>query len=161
MGGNASRIDEKHYLTEEGYKKVKKELEFLTKVKRQEIADRLEFAIKQGDISENADYEIAREDMGFNEGKISELENILLNAKIIENNHTDDTVQVGSRVTVSEEGFPPETYKIVGPTEAFPADGFISNKSPVGSALLGKRVGDIARIKTPSGQIEMVITAID
>jgi transcription elongation factor GreA len=89
------------------------------------------------------------------------LENIILNAKIIENNHADGTVQIGNRVTIAEEGFPPETYKIVGPTEASPADGLISNKSPVGSALLGKRVGDIAQIKTPSGLIEMVITAID
>lgn len=153
--------DQIHYLTREGLEKVKKELEFLTKFKRQEIADRLEFAIKQGDISENADYEIAREDMGFNEGRISELENIIINAKLITNNALKDTIQVGSRVTVCEQGFPPETYTIVGPTEASPADGLISNKSPVGSALLGKRVGDIARISTPNGQIEMEITAIE
>lgn len=152
--------DRIHYLTPEGRAKVRQELEFLTTVKRREIAERLEFAIKQGDISENADYDVAKQDQALIEGRIKELENILLTAKIIENTPITGEVQVGSQVTVHEEGFPPETYTIVGPTEAMPANGLISHESPVGAALLGKRVGDVALVHTPGGTLELVITDI-
>ena len=150
-----------HYLTPSGLKKVKKELEYLSTVKRQEIADRLQFAIQQGDISENADYEVAKQDQAYNEGKIRELELVVLQAKLIEDDGSKDEVKVGCKVTVAEEGFPPETYTIVGPTEASPSNGRISHESPVGAALLGKRVGDLAHVQTPSGQIEFQITAIE
>ena len=152
--------DRIHYLTPEGLQKVRKELEHLTSIKRREIASRLEFAIQQGDISENADYEVAKQDQAFNEGKIKELEEIMLGARIIEGDLTADCVQIGSRVTVAEEGFPPETYTIVGPTEADPASGRISHESPVGAALLDLRVGEIAQVDTPGGQLELTVTEI-
>ena len=152
--------DRIHYLTPEGLAKVRQELEILTQVKRREIAERLEFAIKQGDISENADYEVAKQDQAFIEGKISELEDIVLRAEIIEKKPVTGEVQVGSLVTVREDGYPPETYTIVGPTEAEPSNGRISHESPVGAALLGKRVGDVAKIATPSGELDLEITEI-
>jgi transcription elongation factor GreA len=152
--------DRIHYLTPEGLAKVRQELEHLTQVKRREIAERLEFAIKQGDISENADYEVAKQDQAFNEGKISELEDIVLRAEIIKKKPVTGEVQVGSQVTVQEDGYPPETYTIVGPTEAEPANGRISHESPVGAALLGKRVGDMAKIATPNGELQLKVTEI-
>ena len=152
--------DRVHYLTPEGLEKVKEEIEFLSSVKRQEIADRLNFAIQQGDISENADYEVAKQDQGFNEGRIKDLEAVLRHAKIIENTVSDE-VQVGNKVTVTEDGFPPESYTIVGPTEASPANGLISHESPVGAALLGKRVGDIASVVTPGGEVQYTVTSIE
>lgn len=152
--------DRVHYLTPEGLKKVKEEIEHLSTVKRQEIAERLNFAIQQGDISENADYEVAKQDQGFNEGRIKDLEAVLRHAKIIENTVSDE-VQVGSKVTVTEDGFPPESYTIVGPTEAYPANGLISHESPVGAALLGKRVGEVAYVRTPGGEVQFTITSIE
>jgi transcription elongation factor GreA len=154
-------IDRVHYLTPEGLQKVKDELEHLRTVKRFEIAERLSFAIQQGDISENADYEVAKQEQAFNEGRIGDLEAILRHAKIIEEVTTTDEVGIGNRVTVTEDGCPPETYTIVGPAEAQPENGRISYESPVGAALLGKRRGDIARVKTPAGDLELEITAIE
>ncbi len=152
--------DRVHYLTREGLEKVQQELEYLCAVKRAEISERLGFAIQQGDITENADYEVAKQEQAYNEGRIKDLEEILRHAKIIEGKIPTDYVDVGNQVTVIEAGFPPETYTIVGPAEASPADGRISHESPVGSALLGKRVGDIVRVTTPSGELELTIAAI-
>jgi transcription elongation factor GreA len=152
--------DRTHYLTPEGLEKVNRELEYLSTVKRSEIAERLGFAIQQGDISENADYEVAKQEQAFNEGKIKDLEAVLRHARIIESDIPTDEVRVGNRVTVVEEGFPPETYTIVGPTEAAPEKGRISHESPVGSALLGKRVGDTIAIKTPAGELALTVSAI-
>jgi transcription elongation factor GreA len=140
--------------------KVHKDLEYCSTVKRTEIAERLGFAIQQGDISENADYEVAKQEQAFNEGKIKDLEAVLRHAKIIEENVPTDTVGVGNRVTVVEEGFPPETYTIVGPTEASPANGRISHESPVGAALIGKQVGETIQIKTPAGELALTIAQI-
>lgn len=153
--------DRVHYLTPDGLLKVRDELEYLTRVKRIEIAERLSFAIQQGDISENADYEVAKQEQAFNEGKIKELETVLRQAKIIENHAPTGEVQVGNRVTVSEADSPPEAYTIVGPTEASPENGLISHESPVGAALLGKRIGDTVQIKTPAGEINLTISAIE
>jgi transcription elongation factor GreA len=153
--------DRVHYLTPEGLERVQQELAYLSTVKRVEISERLGFAIQQGDISENADYEVAKQEQAYNEGRIKDLEEILRHAKIIEGIISTDYVDVGNQVTVVEEGFPPETYTIVGPAEASPADGRISHESPVGSALLGRRVGDIVRITTPSGELELTIAAIE
>jgi transcription elongation factor GreA len=153
-------IDRVQYLTPEGLQKVKDELEHLRTVKRREIAERLAFAIQQGDISENADYEVAKQEQAFNEGRIADLEAILRHARIIKEVKTDE-VGIGNRVTVAEDGCPPETYTIVGPAEAEPEKGRISYESPVGAALLGKRLGDVAQIKTPAGVLELTITAIE
>lgn len=154
-------IDRVHYLTPEGLQKVTNELEHLRTVKRREIAERLAFAIQQGDISENADYEVAKQEQAFNEGRVADLEEILRHAQVIQEVSTTDEVGIGNRVTVAEEGFPPETYTIVGPAEAQPENGRISYESPVGAALLGKRRGDIARVKTPAGVLELRVTAIE
>jgi transcription elongation factor GreA len=153
--------DRVQYLTPEGLQKIKDELEHLRTVKRREIADRLAFAIQQGDISENADYEVAKQEQAFNEGRVADLEAILRHARVIREVKTTDEVGIGNRVTVAEDGFPPETYTIVGPAEAQPENGRISYESPVGAALLGKRLGDVAQIKTPAGVLELTVTAIE
>ncbi len=153
--------DRVHYLTPDGLGKIRTELEHLRTVKRQEIADRLTFAIQQGDISENADYEVAKQDQAYNEGRIKELEGIVRSARLIENYVNTGEVQMGSQVTVEEDGFPPETYTIVGPSETEPDNGRISYESPVGAALLGKRVGDHARVATPAGELALKIIKIE
>lgn len=142
-----------HYLTPEGKTKVKAELEDLINNKRVALARRLRDAIQQGDLSENADYHAAKEDQAFLEGKILELEAILRGAVIIEEGGGGgEVVQVGSRVTVEESG-DNLTFTVVGAKEANPREGKISNESPVGRALLGRRVGEEARAATPAGEI--------
>jgi len=113
-----------------------------------------------GDLSENADYHKAKEDQGFLEGRIQEIETILRNAIIIEKGH-GDLVTIGSHVTIQEEGSPPETYHLVGPTEADPRSGRISHESPIGKALLDKKVGEVARVDTPGGTIAFKILKIE
>lgn len=152
--------DRIHYLTPEGLQKVQNEVEFLSTVKRMEIAERLGFAIQQGDISENADYEVAKQEQAFNEGRIKDLEAVLRHAQIIASDVPTDEVGVGNKVTVVEEGYAPETYTIVGPTEASPENGRISHESPVGSALLGRRVGDTVEIAIPAGVLALTVSAI-
>ncbi len=152
--------DRVHYLTPDGLKKVREELEHLTTVKRLEIAERLSFAIQQGDISENADYEVAKEEQAFYEIRIKDLESILRRARIIEDDLPNDEVQVGNRVTIMEPGFEPETYHIVGSPEAAPETGRISYESPVGAALIGRRVGDTVSVETPAGELALKIVEI-
>jgi transcription elongation factor GreA len=149
------------YLTPEGKAKVQAELDELIKVKKPELARRLRDAIQQGDLSENADYHVAKEDQAFLEGKILELQAILRRAVIIQEAGPSETVQMGSRVTVEESGEDPETYVLVGAKEANPREGKISNDSPIGRALLGKRVGDNARAQTPAGEIVFRILKIE
>jgi transcription elongation factor GreA len=150
------------YLTPEGAEKLKAELEVLKGQKRDEIAKRLRSAIQMGDLSENADYHKAKEDQGFMEGRIQELEYILRNAKIIDvSSEPTETVQVGSRVTVQEGEFPAETYFLVGATEADPRNGRISNESPIGRMLLGSRVSDEVTASTPGGEIKLKILKIE
>jgi transcription elongation factor GreA len=150
------------YLTSEGAEKLKAELEELKGPKRDEIAKRLRSAIQMGDLSENADYHKAKEDQGFMEGRIQELEYLLKNAKIIDVSEGPmDTVQVGSRVTVREGDYPAETYFLVGATEADPRNGRISNESPIGKVLLGGRVGDEVTAITPGGEIKLKILKIE
>lgn len=147
-------------LTKEGAAKVKAELAELEGPKRQDLAKRLRFAIKQGDLSENADYIAAKEEQAFLEGRIQELKAILRQATIVDERTNSDEVGVGSTVVIAENGRPDQTYKLVGATEANPRDGKISNESPIGRALLGKRVGDTAVATTPAGEIEMKIVEI-
>ncbi len=150
------------YLTSEGAEKLKAELEELKGPKRNEIAKRLRSAIQMGDLSENADYHKAKEDQGFMEGRIQELEYLLKNAKIIDvSEGPTGTVQVGSRVTVQEGDYPAETYFLVGATEADPRNGRISNESPIGRVLLGGRVGDEVIANTPGGEIKLKILKIE
>ncbi len=146
--------NEKHYLTREGAEKIKAELIQLKGSAREELAKRLRFAIQQGDLSENADYSKAKEDQGFLEGRIQELESIMMDAVLIDDMHiTNDTIGVGNTVTIQEEDFPEETYYMVGPKEADPANGRISHESPIGKSLMGHKIGDVVAVSTPGGDI--------
>src|SRR5512138_762369 len=137
------------YLTAEGEKKLRAELAELTGPRREELSQRLRSAIQMGDLSENADYHKAKEDQGFLEGRIQEIEAVLRTAVIIEKSKGGDVVNVGSHVTVQEEDFDPETFYVVGAKEADPRNGRISNESPIGSALLGHKVGEVVEATTP------------
>jgi transcription elongation factor GreA len=148
------------YLTPEGEKKLRAELAELTGPRREELALRLRSAIQMGDLSENADYHKAKEDQGFLEGRIKEIESILRSAVIIEKKYSD-VVTVGSHITVQEEGFEPETYYLVGAKEADPRNGRISNESPIGKALMDHKVGDVVEAETPGGKIRFKILKID
>jgi len=149
------------YLTPEGEEKLKAELQELKGAKREELSQRLRSAIQMGDLSENADYHKAKEDQGFLEGRIQELENILRNAVIIEKSSGQDYVFIGSHVTIQEGTSGPETYHLVGPTEADPRKGKISHESPIGRALMNKKVGEVAEAEAPGGKIKFKILKIE
>lgn len=150
------------YLTAEGAAKLKIELEELKGPQREDLALRLRSAIQMGDLSENADYHKAKEDQGFLEGRIQELEYLLNNAVIIETPSGKRTVvEVGVTVTIQEEDNEPETYYLVGAKEADPANGRISNVSPIGKALMDGRVGDIVTAETPGGSLRFKILKIE
>lgn len=153
--------DQKIYLTKEGKEKLQAELEELLGPRRAEIAARLKSAIEMGDLSENADYKKAKEDQGFLEGKILEIEYTLSSAIIVEGNgKAQDKVTVGCKVTVQEEDLEPETFFMVGSTEADPLQNKISHVSPIGSALLDREVGDSVKINTPGGVYTLKILEI-
>ena len=156
-----STNNERPYLTPEGAQRLQEELEYLKTVKRRELAERLRQAIQMGDLSENADYIAAKEEQGFLEGRIQELETLLRKAIIIENNGQKDTVDLGATVTIQQEGYPPETYTIVGPTEANPVEGKISHESPIGKALLGRKAGEVVEITTASGPSKVTILKVN
>lgn len=152
-----------HLITEEGLEKLTKELEYLTTVRREEVAERLHSAFEDGqddDFVENAGLEAARNEQAFVEGRIQELEEILKNYQIIDDSKSD-VVRVGSFVTISEEGYDDEErYRLVGPAEANPEEGKISNESPLGKALLGSKVGDLVRVNAPNGVLEFRVVKI-
>lgn len=149
------------YLTQEGKENLIKELEDLKGPKRQAIAKRLKHAIEMGDLSENADYKSAKEDQGFLEGRIQEIEAILKVAEVVEKN-TDNNgeIGIGSKVKVQESGFPPELFIIVGVKEANAASGKISYESPMGSALIGHKKGEIVKVITPGGNLLLEILEV-
>ena len=149
------------YLTTDGAERLRAELEELTGPKRDELAARLRAAIQMGDLSENADYHKAKEDQGFLEGRIQELEYLLSNAVIIEENGSKDVVALGSHVTIKEDDYPEETYHLVGPAEADPTKGMISHESPIGSALMDHKAGDTVEAETPGGVIKLKILKIE
>ena len=148
------------YLTPEGEAKLKAELAELTGPRREELSQRLRSAIQMGDLSENADYHKAKEDQAFLEGRIQEIEAALRTAVIIEKQH-GDTVNVGSHVTVQEADFDPETFYVVGAKEADPRNGRISNESPIGSALMTHKAGDVVEADTPGGKIKFKILKVE
>jgi len=155
-------MSEQPYLTAEGAARLRKELEQLKGPERKAIASRLREAISMGDLSENADYHKAKEDQGFLEGRIQELEQLLHDAIIIEEHKgVRYKVEVGARVTIQEEDYPEETYELVGAKEADPRNGRISNESPIGRAIIGKKVGDTANVATPNGKIQLKIIKIE
>lgn len=155
--------DDVTYITKEGLQKIKEELEFLKTDKRAEISERLEVAISHGDLSENADYDYAKQEQAFVEGRIKDLEDSLRRAEIIDHDGRKDKVRIGSTVTVVEEGFEDEaeTYYIVGAHEADPSNGRISNESPIGQALLGAKKGQKVTVKVPAGEIQLKVTIIE
>jgi len=154
-------MPEPTYLTAEGEAKLKAELEELKGPRRQELSVRLRSAIQMGDLSENADYHQAKEDQGFLEGRIQELEHVLRNAMIIQKGASKDNVSVGSHVTIQEGSFPAETYHVVGAKEADPRNGKISNESPIGRALMDHKVGEVVEAETPAGKIKLKILKIE
>lgn len=147
------------YVTKEGLIKLKEELKELKEVKVPEVAQRIKTARDNGDISENAEYDAAKHEQAVVEGKIAELEEIIKNAKTSEGNNNNKIV-VGSKVTVHIEGTK-ETFHIVGAVEANPAEKKISHESPIGSALLGKKIGDKIEVEAPIGKITYTILKIE
>jgi transcription elongation factor GreA len=149
------------YLTREGYQKLQEELEYLRTKKRQEVAARLHEAMEGGELIEDAEYEAAKNEQAFVEGRIQELEILLANARVIEGKGNADTIQVGATVTVQENGNDPEVYTIVGPAEANPRSGKISNESPLGRALLEHRIGDLVTVDAPGGRFSVQILKVE
>ena len=148
------------FLTREGYEKLQAELTHLKTVRRMEVAKRLQDAIDEGyRLSEDPEYEAAKNEQAFIEGRILDLEQLLATARIIENGQ-GDTVTIGSRVTIQEDGTDPEQYTIVGEAEANPREGRISNVSPLGKALIGHKVGDIVTVAAPSGAFEVSVLKV-
>lgn len=155
-------MENKIYLTAEGKKKLEEELLYLKSVKRPEIAKKIGVAREFGDLSENAEYDTAKNEQGMLESKITELENTILNAIILENKDIDTSkVTLGCTVKVYDEEFDEEIeYKILGSNESDPKNGIISNESPVGKALLGKKVGEEVTVKTESGNLMLKVLKI-
>jgi transcription elongation factor GreA len=150
------------YLTADGLAKLQEELAYLTGTRRREVAKMIAEAKAEGDISENAGYDEAKTTQGFLEGRIREIESIVNNALIIEQNgNGSNGIGIGHTVVVQEDGSDmQETYTIVGSAEASPAEGRISNESPIGQALLGKKVGDSVSVTSPGGKIVFEILSI-
>jgi transcription elongation factor GreA len=151
------------YLTEEGAAELRRELEELKTERRPELAAKLKEAISQGDLSENADYQDAKEQQAFLEGRINYLEDMLRSAKIISehNGGAANVVALGSEITVLEDGeTAQETFVIVGAAEANPREGKISNESPLGRALLGKKTGSKVKVDAPAGQLVFKIVKV-
>ncbi|MDH4358759.1 MAG: transcription elongation factor GreA [Candidatus Berkelbacteria bacterium] len=146
-------------LTKAGKEKLESELEELKKIKRPQVIERIKRAKDFGDLSENAEYEDARNEQSFIEGRIQEIEYILKYAQIVENGKSRGVVALGSKVTVSLGG-DKVGYELVGSTEADPSSGKISSESPIGSAILGKKVGEMVVAKTPSGSLKVKVLKI-
>jgi transcription elongation factor GreA len=150
------------FLTQEGFLKLQQELELLRTDKRIEVAQRLHEAMEGGELIENAEYEAAKNEQAFLEGRIKELEMILASARVIDDSHpVTDVVQVGSTVTIQEEGAEQEKYTIVGAAEANPSSGKISNESPLGKALLNKKQGDQVQVDAPGGVFVVTILKVE
>jgi transcription elongation factor GreA len=155
-------LEKEVLLSNEGLKKVEQELEHLKSVRRREVAERIKQAREFGDISENSEYEDAKNEQAFIEGRILTLEKMLRNAKIIEEAAGDpEVVAIGSQVTLRDLD-ENETYEyvIVGSTEADPAENRISNESPVGKALLGTHVGQVVAIGVPAGTLRVEVLGV-
>ena len=151
------------FLTREGFQKLQDELDHLRTVKRQEVAERLHEAMEGGELIENAEYEAAKNEQAFVEGRIQELEMLLATARVIEESeksHPSGMVAVGSTVTIQEPGFEAETYTIVGAAEANPREGKISNESPIGKAILNHQVGESVPVETPNGTYKVKIIKV-
>ncbi len=148
-------------LTPEGLKKYEEELEYYENEKRHEVAERIKIAISFGDISENSEYEDAKNEQAFVEGKIAELKKKLTNVKIIEDNVNENEVGIGSKVLLEDLEFHEQReYTIVGSMEADPSKNKISNESPVGRAILGNKIGNTVKVPTPEGVLKYKILGV-
>lgn len=143
------------FLTSEGYQNLQEELEYLRSVKRHEVAERLRAAMEDGGdmggVDSDAEYDAAKNEQAFVEGRIRELETILANASVIEESGKREVVEVGAKVTIRENGSEQEVYTVVGRAEADPSKGRISNESPLGRALMDHRAGDEVEVQAPGG----------
>jgi transcription elongation factor GreA len=156
-------VEKSYYMTEEGKEKLEKELHHLKTERRQEVVERIKIARGFGDLSENSEYDAAKDEQAFVESRISQLEKMIRNAVIIESdNQNPNMVQLGKSVTFQElpDG-DEETYKIVGSAEADPFEGKISNDSPMAKSLLGHEVGEEVTVATPGGEINVKIIKVD
>ena len=149
------------YLTRQGYEKLQEELDLLRTKKRQEVAARLHEAMEGGELIEDAEYEAAKNEQAFVEGRIQELEMLLANARVIEETGKRDVVQIAAKVTIQEADFDPELYTIVGPAEANPREGRISNESPLGRALMNHRAGDSVTVDAPDGSFTVRVLKVE
>ena len=158
--GGPTRVNTKPtYLSKDGLDRLRAELDEMVNVRRPEVATRIHDAKEHGDLTENAEYEDAKNEQAFVEGRIQTLEALIKNATIIDENHSNDHVQIGSTVAVkSADG--EERFTIVGSTEARPNEGRISNESPVGRALLGKKKGEKVVVRVPAGDFTYTIVKI-
>ena len=155
-------VEKSYYMTEEGKKKLEDELEFLKTDRRQEVVERIKIARDFGDLSENSEYDAAKDEQAFVESRIAQVESMIRNAVIIENDSANpDIVGLGKSVTFKElpDG-DEETYRIVGSAEADPFEGKISNDSPMAQSIIGKGVGDRVTVPTPGGDIEVEILKV-
>lgn len=150
-----------HYVTKEGLKKIEDELAELKNVKRKEVAERIKEAKELGDLSENAEYQDAKEEQGFIESRIIELEQQLKHTEIISHTKNTNEVQIGSKISIEDDGGNALTYTIVGSSEASPADKLISNESPLGQAFLGQAVGSTVEVETPAGKKQYTIKSVE
>jgi transcription elongation factor GreA len=158
-GGSPAVNTKPTYLSRDGLTKLRTELDEMTNVRRVEVATRIHDAKEHGDLSENAEYEDAKNEQAFVEGRIQTLEVLIKNATIIDEKHSTDHVQIGSTVSV-ESGDGKETFTIVGSAEASPREGRISNESPVGRALLGRKKGEKVVVRVPAGDFSYTIVLI-
>lgn len=149
-------------LTDEGLRNYEEELELLKTVKRKEIAEKLKEARAQGDLSENAEYDAAKDEQGIIESRIQELEAMLKNVKVIDSSElTNEMVHIGSKIKVHDYDFDEDVeYQIVGASESDPFNGKLSDESPVGMALVGHAVGDVVEVETPNGEVKFEILEI-
>jgi len=155
-------MSEASYLTQQGLQRLQAELVTLKGPSREQLALRLRAAIEQGDLSENADYTAAKEEQGFLEGRIQELEHLLSNVIIIDNVKKNlEEIGIGDYITIQEGTYPAEKYHLVGPKEADPGNGNISHESPIGKALMGHRVGEEVIADTPGGSIRLKVIKIE
>ncbi|WP_102026942.1 transcription elongation factor GreA [Salirhabdus sp. Marseille-P4669] len=156
-------LEKNYYMTEEGKQKLEKELHFLKTERRQEVVERIKVARSFGDLSENSEYDAAKDEQAFVESRIAQLEKMIRNAVIIESdNQNSNVVQLGKSVTFQElpDG-DEETYTIVGSAEADPFEGKISNDSPMAKSLLGHEIGEEVAVMTPGGEINVKIIKVD
>jgi transcription elongation factor GreA len=147
-------------LTPDGYQKLQEELNYLRNSKRKEVADRLHEAMEGGELIEDAEYEAAKNEQSFVEGRIQELETLLANARVIEMNSRHEVAQLGARVTIREEDGDPEEYIIVSSAEANPREGRISIESPIGRALIDHKAGDEIKVEAPGGSFTVQLIKV-